>query len=265
VHNDICPRNLLFSRGRFKLADLGLSKLLPDEESSYSFSSGGAPTGAGGWYAREILNGQRKTRSVDIFSLGCVFYYTLSHGIHPFGDKFYSYVNIKEGNYPSLVGISISQRHLIAQMLSHEPTERPDINQVSAHPMFWDTKQILLFLHNTSNIIDHENASCKSDFNQYCKIDSHSNWRKTLDTIVWNHISQYRIYVETNYIQLLRAIRNLQEHWKEIKYRNPDLYAFFGRRISGVWDYFDRKFPALLINVWNAMHKLNLMSKLEEE
>jgi serine/threonine-protein kinase/endoribonuclease IRE1 len=34
---------------------------------------------------------------VDIFALGCLFYYTLTSGDHPFGDKFEREVNILKG------------------------------------------------------------------------------------------------------------------------------------------------------------------------
>lgn len=78
----------LISRSKLKLADLGLSKWVSDDHSSYTFSSDAGPVGAGGWYAKEILLEERKTRKVDIFSLGVVIHYTLTHGVNPFGDKY---------------------------------------------------------------------------------------------------------------------------------------------------------------------------------
>jgi serine/threonine-protein kinase/endoribonuclease IRE1 len=36
------------------------------------------------WQPVEVLNGSKRTKSMDIFSLGCVFYYILSCGEHPF-------------------------------------------------------------------------------------------------------------------------------------------------------------------------------------
>lgn len=38
--------------------------------------------------------GQRLTRSLDIFSLGCIFYYVLTQGDHPFGSKYEREMNI---------------------------------------------------------------------------------------------------------------------------------------------------------------------------
>lgn len=38
-----------------------------------------------------------QTSAVDIFSAGCVFYYVLSGGSHPFGDSLYRQANILTG------------------------------------------------------------------------------------------------------------------------------------------------------------------------
>lgn len=37
--------------------------------------------------------------AVDIFSLGCVFYYVISGGKHPFGDSLRRQANILSGEY----------------------------------------------------------------------------------------------------------------------------------------------------------------------
>lgn len=40
-----------------------------------------------------------QTTSVDIFSLGCVFYYVMSNGSHPFGDTVKRQLNILSYEY----------------------------------------------------------------------------------------------------------------------------------------------------------------------
>jgi serine/threonine-protein kinase/endoribonuclease IRE1 len=47
----------------------------------------------------------RLTKSVDIFALGCLFYYVLTNGLHPFGDRFEREVNILK-NTKSLDGLA---------------------------------------------------------------------------------------------------------------------------------------------------------------
>ncbi|XP_061399205.1 serine/threonine-protein kinase/endoribonuclease IRE1-like, partial [Musca vetustissima] len=51
-------------------------------------------TGTDGWIAPEMMRGQRTTTSVDIFSLGCVYFYVLSKGQHLFGDALKRQANI---------------------------------------------------------------------------------------------------------------------------------------------------------------------------
>jgi serine/threonine protein kinase len=47
----------------------------------------------GGWYAPEVCRKQRKTKAVDIFSAGCVIYYALTKGKHPFNGSAFDVVD----------------------------------------------------------------------------------------------------------------------------------------------------------------------------
>ena len=77
---------------RAMISDFGLCKKLQLGRMSFSRRSG--VTGTDGWIAPEMLNSERTTCAVDIFSLGCVFYYVLSNGKHPFGDPLRRQANI---------------------------------------------------------------------------------------------------------------------------------------------------------------------------
>lgn len=43
--------------------------------------------GSSGWQAPEQLQRQRQTLAVDLFSLGCVLFFCVTGGKHPFGDS----------------------------------------------------------------------------------------------------------------------------------------------------------------------------------
>ena len=61
---DIKPRNILLTPdNQVKVSDMGLSKKLEEEETSFTFSTN-APSGDGGWAPSEVLLCKRKTMKV---------------------------------------------------------------------------------------------------------------------------------------------------------------------------------------------------------
>jgi serine/threonine protein kinase len=94
IHRDIKPENILFSKTEpvvMKWADFGLSKL---SNSRGSASLSGA-RGTSCWVPKEIIpflrlrnyTEGRCSKQGDIFSTGCVFFFFLTRGIHPFGNE----------------------------------------------------------------------------------------------------------------------------------------------------------------------------------
>lgn len=91
VHRDIKPDNILISsNGRIKLSDFGLCK---ETSTNHTFSVSGPLKGTLFWMAKELLNVYNNNSipvvkgsiKSDIFSAGCVFFYFVTRGIHPFG------------------------------------------------------------------------------------------------------------------------------------------------------------------------------------
>jgi serine/threonine-protein kinase/endoribonuclease IRE1 len=84
--------------------------------------------------ARRAVGGKGKgrarlTRSIDIFALGCVFYYVLTRGDHPFGIKFEREMNVLKGQ-TSVEGLecmgdeAFEAQDLILRMVEAEPQRR---------------------------------------------------------------------------------------------------------------------------------------------
>jgi serine/threonine-protein kinase/endoribonuclease IRE1 len=113
--------------------------------------------GSSGWQAPEQLIARsggavRQTRSMDIFSLGCVMHYCLTGGLHPFGGNFERDTNIMRGQ-PNLSALSSSPEasNLVGAMLSKNPAARPAMSGVLAHPFWWSVEQRLNFLIDVSD------------------------------------------------------------------------------------------------------------------
>jgi len=153
VHRDIKPQNILVSSvkqgessgHRMLISDFGLCRKLETCRASYSPTVSCAIGGGTlGWRAPEILRRETRattsnnvwtmieiqlTKSVDIFSLGCLYYYCLTSGEHPFGDHYEREVNILRDQM-SLQGLGWLSKddpeavYLITAMLAPEAAER---------------------------------------------------------------------------------------------------------------------------------------------
>ncbi len=80
VHRDIKPENILIDkRGRVKIADFGLAKLLGADASDHSLTAAHQVMGTLRYMAPEQMQGSREVdHRADIYSLGVVFYELLT-------------------------------------------------------------------------------------------------------------------------------------------------------------------------------------------
>ncbi|XP_029944634.1 serine/threonine-protein kinase/endoribonuclease IRE1-like isoform X3 [Salarias fasciatus] len=168
VHRDLKPHNILVSmpnahgRVRAMISDFGFCKKLAVGRHSFSRRSG--VPGTEGWIAPEVLSEDCKdnpTYAVDIFSAGCVFYYVVSQGSHPFGKSLQRQANILLGIYSlnhlqSDVHGDIVARDLIEQMMSMDPYRRPSAESILKHPFFWSLEKELQFFQDVSDRIEKE-------------------------------------------------------------------------------------------------------------
>ncbi|KAK2057240.1 hypothetical protein LY76DRAFT_112648 [Colletotrichum caudatum] len=293
VHRDLKPQNILVNMGkdgrpRLLVSDFGLCKKLEGGQSSFGATTGRA-AGTSGWRAPELLldddardsamdvsinsgsgsilvgsdmmSNRRATRSIDIFSLGLVFFYVLTNGLHPFdcGDRYMREVNIRKGNYnlaplDALGDFAYEAKHLIGLMLNANPKERPLARDVMAHPFFWPAKKRLAFLCDVSDHFEKEPRDPPSDHLQY--LEKHApaitkgDFLRLLPREFVDSLGKQRKYTGSRLLDLLRALRNKKNHYEDM----PDsLKRTVGPLPDGYLAFWTVRFPRLLLDCWNVV------------
>ncbi|CAG7727004.1 unnamed protein product [Allacma fusca] len=266
VHRDIKPANVLLSlcpntnTVKAMISDFGLCKKLVNGRVSFSRRSGGIP-GTEGWIAPELMwvgsDVQRTTYAVDIFSLGCVFYYVLSKGSHPFGDAFQRQSNIISGKYV-LNEVSdtkdfVGGQDLIRSMISADADFRPSPAAILRHPMFWSQEKILGFFLDVSDRIEKENEQtcpllrCLESGETKEEVVK-TDWRNHICAEVALDLRKYRTYKGNSVRDLLRALRNKKNHYREL---TPQAQASLGEIPDKFVNYWISRFPHLLPYTWS--------------
>jgi serine/threonine-protein kinase/endoribonuclease IRE1 len=282
---------------RMLISDFGLCKKLEMDQTSFLPTAHGAmAAGTVGWRAPEILRGEvklddsmsddhsqssrgsvgtavngstsskptRLTKSVDIFALGCLFYYVLTNGLHPFGDRFEREVNILK-NAKSLDSLEqfgeegLEAVDLITNMLDPEAYNRPNTTSCLLHPFFWDPGRRLNFLQDAS---DRFEIMCRDPRDQNLIILETGasdvvgqDWHTRLDKVFIENLGKYRKYEGKSVQDLLRALRNKKHHYQDL----PDhVKRHLGPMPEGFLSYFTRRFPRLFMHVHGVISNTSL-------
>lgn len=282
VHRDIKPQNILISfpmkpanRRKVMISDFGLSKQLSNMDTGHTSSAMRCFDGTQGWMAPEIVNAKLNedktlmpTKSADIFSLGCVFYYIISNGKHPFGqfnqrqsnilknESFLSSFNVLQDSGIDLPEeIVVMAFRLIESMIQPIPANRPPISAVLKYPLFWSKGNQLQFLQDVSDRIDKEantEGSVVRGVERNGKRIFAFNWRERLSQGLKNDLGLFRPYNERSVRHLLRAIRNKRHHYRELP---EELKRDLGEVPDGFMTYFLSRFPELLPSVYHSMQR----------
>lgn len=274
---------------RLLISDFGLCKKLDADQSSFRATAQHAASGTSGWRAPELLlhhelseispdtissigstsrhsirdgsqttgQGKRLTKAIDIFSLGCVYYYILSGGGHPFGDRYMREGNIIRGEY-DLRPLSeycpydyVEATDLIKSMISFNPRDRPDTVTILKHPYFWNHSKKLDFLLKVSDRFEIERRDPPS--NLLLKLEQigenvHDNdWLSKFDIVFTGNLGKYRKYNTDKVMDLLRALRNKYHHYNDMP---PELQLQMSPLPNGFYQYFNSKFPRLLMEIY---------------
>jgi serine/threonine-protein kinase/endoribonuclease IRE1 len=155
----------------------------------------------------------RLTKSIDIFALGCLYYYSLTNGGHPFGDRFEREISSVLCSPPRLQTGSFSLHTSGFGSLSHEClNQRPDTTTCLMHPYFWDAGWRLGFLQDAS---DRFEIMCRDPRDPHLVLLENNaiivvgpDWPARLDKIFVENLGKFRKYDGRSVQDLLRALRN---------------------------------------------------------
>lgn len=259
IHRDLKPQNVLIIKERSlcaKLSDMGISKRLIGDMSSLDHHATGC--GSSGWQAPEQLHHGRETRAVDLFSLGCVLFYCITGGRHPFGDHLERDVNIvKNQKDLFLVEYIPEAEDLISRLLNPDPELRPKALEVLHHPMFWNSELRLSFLRDTSDRVELEDRVSDSDIMKALEGIAPTalgggNWNEKMEPAFISDIGRHRRYKFDGIRDLLRVIRNKLNHYRELP---KEIQELVGPVPEGYDNYFASRFPKLLIEVYKVVWK----------
>lgn len=194
---------------------------------------------------------------MDIFSAGCVFYYVVSGGQHPFGDSLRRQANILAGAYqlPCLqeeAHDKVVARELIVSMISGEPQKRPSAPVVLMHPFFWSAEKQLQFFQDVSDRIEKEPAegTIVAALEAGGRSVVRTNWRMHISLPLQTDLRKFRTYKGGSVRDLLRAMRNKKHHYHELP---ADVQEALGSVPEGFVQYFTSRFPRLLLHTHSTM------------
>ncbi|KAH9662278.1 serine/threonine-protein kinase/endoribonuclease IRE1a [Citrus sinensis] len=220
IHRDLKPQNVLIIKERSlcaKLSDMGISRRLLGDMSSLGHHA----TGNSGWQAPEQLLHGRQTRAVDLFSLGCVLFFCITGGQHPFGDRLERDINITKNQVDLfLLGCIPEAEDLISRLLNPDPQLRPCALEVLHHPLFWSSEMRLSFLRDTSDRVELEDRETDSNLlkalESSASVSLGAKWDEKIEPIFITNIGRYRRYKFDSVRDLLRVVRNKLNHYREL-------------------------------------------------
>lgn len=257
IHRDLKPQNVLIIKERTlcaKLSDMGISKRLEGGMSSLTQHATGA--GSSGWRAPEQLLHGRQTRAVDMFSLGCLLFFCITGGQHPFGDHFERDVNITKNQKDLFLVENIPEAvDLITHLLHPNPLLRPKAMEVLRHPLFWNSDTRLSFLRDASDRVELEDRETDSQLlkalESTTSVALGGKWDEKLETAFLTNIGRYRRYKFDSVRDLLRVIRNKLNHYRELP---KEIQEILGPVPQGFDSYFSNRFPKLLMEVYRVLY-----------
>ena len=256
LHRDLKPPNILVNmEGEMVLADFGISRTLPEDETTYM----SGVSGTEGWMAVESLPTEDDEdddirvcykKKSDIQVVGMLSYYILTKGKHPYGSRLYRSSNILKGNFHLKDISDPCAKDFIIWMLQHDPARRPNVHECLKHPYLRTPEENFTFVTLVGNEREIKaNDPTENVVQELNELPGFTGWLAMIDDCVMNHMTVRRPYT-SNVTDLCRFIRNMETHWRD---QPPP--ANVQNAVVRPQEYFERKFPTLAVEVYRIIRE----------
>uniref|UniRef100_A0A059DBG6 Protein kinase domain-containing protein n=1 Tax=Eucalyptus grandis TaxID=71139 RepID=A0A059DBG6_EUCGR len=251
IHRDLKPQSVLITKELCaKLSDMGSSQRLPKDKSPSGYHVPNCGTLA--LHTPEQLSPAHQMCSVDLFGLGCILFFCITGGKHPFGDGLKGDNIIKEYLIDlSPVEFLPEAADLFARLLNPNSNLRPKALEVLHHPLIWNSKTRLSFLRDASDWVELKARGTNSDLME--KLESiaqqvfDEEWNGKIDHKVIKHMRRFRVYKFEKARDLLRIVRNTFCHAIGLPWKIQEIV---GSSPEDMDSYFVKRFPRLLIETY---------------
>ena len=263
LHRDLKPSNIFVNvEGEIVLADFGLSRKLPDEETTHRSDQRGTQ----GWIAVESLPTEedgdylsiedskvRYKKQSDIQVAGMVIFYILTKGGHPYGSRYLRTSNVMQGKPVNLNKLDDPLANdLIDWMLQHNLRARPSVEECLKHPYLMCTDEKFHFVTRVGNEREIKTNDVSSDVVKQLNADpslQKPSWKTKIDAEVMSFVSSQRHYSD-DVADLVRLFRNTAKHWRD---KTPPTTV--QEKVGTPKEYFLNLFPTLPVVLHRIIRK----------
>ena len=182
-----------------------------------------------------------------------VAFYAVTKGKHPYGEEPDQKRNLLDGSPVGLVNLQDpAAKDLISWMLSHDAKDRPSAEEALKHPYLQPAEQQFKMLSEMGN--QHEIKTKRANSNVKTELNKLPNvWQDQMDPDVLQYlctdvVTGYTYRYGSSWSELLRFIRNVNQHWHDTPRPLPQPHKEF-YLVGDPQEYFLNLFPNLPVEV----------------